>query len=408
MQHHADIVIVGAGLVGSALSCALAQADPSLTIVVIEAKPELPSYSGDQFDPRVVALSPASIRWLESLEVWPAVLAARACPYFAMQVWDGEGNGSVAFHCDQVHRDYLGYIVENSTVVGALRQRMQRLAAISLWAPCQLESVQWPAGHGQPVIVSVSDGRQIHCPLVVGADGAHSILRQWAQLPTRQWRYGQSAIITTVQTELGHQNTAWQRFTHQGPLAFLPLTSQSEQGRAGHFSSIVWSLDEAQAQARMALSEAEFRAALTAALERRLGEVMAADTRHCVPLQQMHARSYIRPGLALVGDAAHTLHPLAGQGVNLGLYDARALQAEITRARDRGFSHGHQSVLNRYQRQRKTHNLAAMVAMEGFKRAFGSSNPIMLALRNRGLSGVQKTDFLKRWFVDVAVGEQGL
>lgn len=408
MQHNADIVIVGAGLVGSALSCALAQADSGLNIVVIEAKPELPNYSGDRFDPRVVALSPASIRWLDELNIWPKVLASRACPYYAMEVWDGEGNGSVGFHCDQVHRDYLGYIVENSVVVGALRQRMQQLTNVQLWAPCQLESVRWPSADGQPVVLSTEDDRCIHAPLIVGADGAQSILRQWAQLPTRAWRYGQSAIITTVQTEFGHQHTAWQRFTHQGPLAFLPLISQSPEGQAGHFSSIVWSLDEAQAQDRMALPEPEFLLALESALERRLGKVLAADARYCVPLQQMHARNYIRPGLALVGDAAHTLHPLAGQGVNLGLYDARALQREVIRARERGFCHGHQSVLNRYQRQRKTHNLAAMMAMEGFKRAFGTSNPIVLALRNRGLAGVQKLDGLKRWFVDVAVGEQGL
>lgn len=399
-KHCADVVIVGAGLVGSALAASIAQQAPNLQVLLLEAKARAPQWHNDKFDPRVVALAGASVEMLHSLGVWTRITAQRACPYRAMEVWDGEGNGRIHFDCSEVHRQQLGFIVENSAALVALRQTLAELPNVQILPATTLTAWQQVAERNH---LQTSDGRDIIAPLLIGADGAHSQLRQWAGLQTREWDYGHHAIITTVKTEKAHDYVARQRFSHEGPLALLPLCEQDDSQPA-HHSSIVWSLKPEFAEQMMALDDAQFCQQLGRTFEHRLGDVLEADQRFSVPLRQRHVNDYGRAGFALVGDAAHTIHPLAGQGVNLGLYDARALAAEVARAAKRAVPLHHASVVQRYQRARKMHNLMAMSSMEGFKRLFGAQGKAVFLARNRGMSAIDHMPWLKRQLITIAAG----
>lgn len=398
-KQKADVVIVGAGIVGSALAVAIAQKAPALQVLLLEANAQPPEWKSETFDSRVVALSEASILLLEDLNVWPDIVAQRACPYLGMEVWDGEGNGRIHFDCTEVHREQLGFIVENSVALVALRHRIGQLTNIQLLSPVTL--TDWRQAE-QVNVLRTAENHEIEAPLVIGADGAHSLLRQWAGLQTREWDYDHHAIVTTVTTERAHGYVARQRFSHDGPLALLPL-SRSVMAPAFH-SSIVWSLKPEVAEQVMSLDDQAFCAKLGNTFERRLGEVTSTDKRVCLPLRQRHATHYGHAGFALVGDAAHTIHPLAGQGVNLGLYDAKALAAEVTRAHWRGVPLQHASLVKRYQRERKVHNLLAMSSMEGFKRLFGAQDTLSLLARNRGMTFVDQLPWLKRQLMQIAAG----
>ena len=248
--------------------------------------------------------------------------------------------------------------------------------------------------------MQLSNGNEITAALLIAADGAHSKVRELAEFSTREWDYGQQAIITTVRTEQPHEFTAWQRFMHSGPLAFLPLQQQGD----AHRCSIVWSAEDALATELMALDDDTFCARLTAAFEARLGKVIHCDKRYAIPLRQRHATTYIQPGIALVGDAAHNIHPLAGQGVNLGLLDVIALAQEIERALLRGIPLADYSILRRYQRQRLAGNLGMMSAMEGFKRLFGNRSLAVNWLRNTGMRQLNSVTAIKKIIINTALG----
>lgn len=397
-----DVVIVGAGLVGASLACAIAQTNraQSLRIAVVEADGEEQRFSGDQFDPRVVALTHASENLLKKIGCWDGIVRERACAYREMKVWDGEGTAAIEFDCAEVQQNHLGHIVENSVIVNHLRQRMAQLANITLIQPASVEALM-PATDGQSLTrVSLGDGRVLYAQVLVAADGARSRVRELAGFTTREWDYGQQAIITTVRTERPHQFTAWQRFMQTGPLAFLPLQHLG----GAHQCSIVWSADDELAQALMALDDADFCARLTQAFEARLGQVLGCDKRYAIPLRQRHATHYIQRGIALVGDAAHSIHPLAGQGVNLGLLDVTALADEIERALLRRIPLGDESILRRYQRQRLAGNLGMMSAMEAFKHLFGSQSLAVNWLRNTGMRQLNSIPAVKKIIINAALG----
>ena len=397
-----DIVIAGGGIVGSTLACALG-VDSSIggrRIALLEANKKLPSFSGDSFDPRVVALSTESKKILDNIDIWPRVINQRACPYYRMHVWDAEGTGEMHFDCDDLHEDSLGHIVENSVLLKSLREKIEQLNAIEFYGDLAVESVQLNSGANDLTKVVLADGTELTTCLLIAADGSNSTLRTLLNMSVREWDYDQQAIITTVKTEKGHNFTAWQRFTQDGPLAFLPLTDDGSDS----YCSIVWSADTALAQELMQLETPQFCARLGRDFEYRLGRVLDADRRYAIKLVQRHAKSYIQPGVALVGDAAHTVHPLAGQGVNLGLYDVQVLAEEIIRACVRDVPLADFSILRRYERRRKTHNLLAMGAMEGFKRLFGADDPAIRWLRNTGMRFCNEQGWIKKRLARMASG----
>jgi 2-polyprenylphenol 6-hydroxylase len=395
----ADLIIVGAGMVGSAL--ALALQEQGLEILLVDGGPlsVKPFDAHASFEPRVSALSVASQRILDRLGVWDGIAARRACPYGEMQVWDGSGTGQIHFSAASVHAEALGHIVENRVVQDALLERLHD-SPIGLLPGARLEQLR---RSGDGWLLTLSDGRELRAPLLVAADGANSAVRRLAGCATREWDYLHHAIVTSVRCSKPHQATAWQRFTDDGPLAFLPLA-----GPAGeHWCSIVWSVTPGEAERLMALNEADFRRALGFAFEHRLGEVLHADPRLCIPLRQRHAKRYVEEGLVLVGDAAHSIHPLAGQGVNLGFLDVAVLAEVLLHAAQRGERLSDVKVLSRYERRRMPHNLAMMAAMEGFERLFQADPLAVRWLRNAGLNWVDDLPEAKALFVRQALGLAG-
>jgi len=406
-----DVIIVGAGLVGSAMACTLAadKAGENLRIAVVEAGAEVGIFSGENFDPRVVALTHASQTLLDSVGAWSLIQDQRACPYTDMDVWDAEGTGSIHFDCHEVQQHSLGHIVENSVVTRALLARLAAYPQITLMRPARV-SVLYRDDTNKTQSVILEDGRKLSASILLAADGANSKVRELANMPTREWNYGHDAIVTTVRTERPHKYTAWQRFLSSGPLAFLPLQIQSGgDDSAGlelndRYSSIVWSLESDRVPALMALSDDEFMQALSTAFEFRLGEMESVAQRFSFPLRQRHAIDYVQDGIALLGDAAHTIHPLAGQGVNLGFLDVCAMRDEILRAQNRQLPLSDLSILKRYQRRRKSHNLSMMAMMEGFKRLFAADNLPTRWLRNEGLRRLDTVPALKNVVVKQAMG----
>lgn len=399
-----DVLVVGGGMTGSALALGLSQ--QGWRVALIEAAElgplqEAPAAatSVDDFEPRVSAISAASQRLLTELGVWSKVAAYRHCPYGGMMVWDAEGTGRIHFDAREMGVTELGAIIENRLLVRALFLAL---------ADSSVEVISGVAVTGMMTLeqgreIALADGRRISADLVIAADGAQSRLRQWAGLPTREWDYDQQAIVCTVQTAQSHQGTAWQRFSLTGPLAFLPLRSD-DSGDAGHFCSIVWSQDTDEARRLMALSDADFLAELEGAIERQLGTVLAVSRRWVFPLRQRHAKEYVADSFALIGDAAHTIHPLAGQGVNLGYADVRALLDELGRAHKAGLSANDPLLLARYQRRRKGENLAMMAAMEGFKQLFSRDELPLRWIRNAGMRWLDRAAPLKHRIAAQAMG----
>jgi len=398
---HFDIVIIGAGIAGSSLAAALS--GKGLSIALVEAQPlvspDLPAGCDlAQFDPRVSALTPRSRKLLERLDAWEAIAAYRQCPYRHMTVWDAEGTGQVEFDASEVNAPALGHIVENRAIVSALLERVSGAADIALLSPVRLATCSRLDSGG--VCVGLEGGDALEADLLVAADGALSRVRGMMDFQTREWDYGHRAIVATVQVEEAHQDTAWQRFLPSGPLALLPLPGEDDR----HYCSIVWSLQEGLVDDLLALDDVPFCAELEQAFERRLGRVLGVSRRFAFPLRQRHAVDYVQPGVALVADAAHTIHPLAGQGINLGLQDVAVLAEEILSGQTRGANPGQLELLRRYQRRRKGENLLMMAAMDGFKKLFEQQALPLRWLRNVGMRGVDQLPPVKQQLMRHAMG----
>ena len=399
-----DMAIIGSGIAGSALACALK--DSGLSIVLIEAgqfSAQAATFEShiNGFDPRVSALSLASERFLTQLGVWQGISSQRVQRYEQMFVWDGEGTADIDFQAQDVHQTHLGHIVENRLIVQALLDALQ-MSSVKLLDQSPLAHISAITDGDYQHVIELGGERplRLKTKLIVGADGANSFVRKHFNLATREWDYGHNGVVCTIQTEQPHANTAWQRFMDTGPLALLPLMGESQQ----HFSSIVWSADTARAEQLMALDDASFKAELTQYSEYKLGKILDVSQRFSFPLRQRHAVNYIDDGVALVADAAHTIHPLAGQGINLGLQDVKVLADELLRALNMQHGIADKRVLSRYQRRRKPENLLMMSLMEGFKRLFAQKNIGVMWLRNRGMAAVNKLGPLKRELMKQAVG----
>lgn len=396
-ERHVDIAIVGAGVVG--LATALSIAPTGLQIALFEAQPKpsaLPRGTAlNEWDRRVTALTPQSIRFLQSLCAWPLIEETkRYGVYTDMLVWDSEGTGYIHFTAADLSIESLGTIVESSLTTQALISAAEAAPNLSINWGTRLESMDIEA---ECVRFTTSSGDAVIADMTIGADGGRSKSRELAGMRTREWRYGQNAIVATVRVEPHHSRTCWQAFLPSGPLALLPLSNDD-------MCSIVWSLDDALSHQWIQADHNQFIAGLNRALSGRGPQVVEASTRQMFPLVQCHAVDYSRGRFVLVGDAAHSIHPLAGQGINLGLSDAYTLGSEILRAHRYGAECSSLRVLSRYERQRKGDNLSMMAAMQGFKWGFGSKNPAVRILRNVGLNSVDALPMLKRWFAQQAVG----
>ena len=386
-----DIVIVGGGMVGATLACALG--DTELRVILLEAGNghyELPEQG---YELRVSAITRASQRIFETLGVWPGIVARRVSPYRDMHVWDATGPGVIHFDSAELGEATLGHIIENNVVTAALYERLNAFKNVTVITDATTASISIEA---EKASLELIDGTLIETALVIGADGARSGVRQRFDISVRGWDYDHTAIVTYVKTEQAHRETAWQRFLPSGPLAFLPLPD--------NYCSIVWSTQPQQAKELLAMSETEFCTALAQAFDHTLGEVLSCGPRGAFPLRFFVANEYVKPRLALVGDAAHTIHPLAGQGVNLGLADVASLAEVLIDAHRQGKDIGSLPVLRRYERWRKADSMSLFVAMDGLKRLFGSEHTAVRWLRNFGLSLTDKLTPLKNHLVRSAMG----
>jgi 2-octaprenylphenol hydroxylase len=401
---HCDVLIIGGGMAG--LSQALALSGLGLRITLLDNQGPPPAVAALQqsmtepaFSDRVSALTPATRRFFETLGVWDALAGLRVCPYRHMQVWDADGSGHIHFAADDLHLDCLGYLVENPLVNAVLAAEAAHRDDLHLQYRTQASRIERQPDGWQ---LWLEDGQSFRCSLLIGADGGSSRIRELAGFRTRAWSYGQRALVCTVRSKQPHAFTAWQRFLPTGPVACLPLALPGAP--AQHYCSIVWSCDEALAAELEALAPEAFALRLAAALEHRLGAMTVLGTPVAFPLQQRHATDYVQEGIALVGDAAHTIHPLAGQGINLGFADVQSLAGVIRRAVTRGEAIGSLQVLSRYPRERKPANLGMMLGMEGFKRAFGSDALFVRYLRNQGLNLADRLGPLKQRLMRQAMG----
>ncbi|MDF1643401.1 MAG: UbiH/UbiF/VisC/COQ6 family ubiquinone biosynthesis hydroxylase [Pseudomonadales bacterium] len=396
-QNQYDIIVVGAGMVGltGALACVSEGSSEALKIAVIESQSTPPQWRPDKFDNRVSALTEASRQILSHLGAWDEIEQTRISPYQNMHVWDADGVGKVNFCAADIQQPVLGHIVENNLIVSALTHQAQQHPQIELLYGSGVAELS-PFKNNIRTL-ELESGQLLSASLVIAADGALSTVRTLAEIELKEKPYHHNAIVTTVKTEKEHGLTAWQRFDETGPLAFLPLSKEQEGSnqRDNHYSSIVWSVTPEKSAELMALDEAQFRLALGAAIEFRIGEVLEAEPRFHFPLIQRHAQQYVLPGLALIGDAAHTIHPLAGQGVNLGFLDAAVLAEELQRAIAAEVCPGNLDILKRYQRRRRGNNRMMIYSMMGFKKLFEQPALPVRWARNRGMDLFDKTSWLK-------------
>lgn len=385
-----DVAVVGGGMVGAATALALARA--GLGVALLEARSPAPWNADDEVDLRVVGLAPSSLALLDELGVWRSIHAARAGLYRHMHVWDAESGASIDFDATSDGRDALGYIVENNLVQWTLWQALED-AGVQRLCPAEVTGFETREDRIQ---LQLADGETLSAALLVAADGAGSPLRQLAGIRTRGRDYAQRGVVAHVGTERPHQDTAWQRFLSTGPVALLPLAD----GR----SSLVWSLPEAEAQRVLALDDQAFCNELGVASDFRLGRITTTTPRAAFPLKLQLAERYQTERLVLLGDAAHAVHPLAGQGVNLGLRDVVELREVLLAARRAGTDIGAAHVLRRYARRRRSADTLDALGFDALARIYAWQSPPLVAARGLGVRLLDRLAPVKRRLSEHAAG----
>ncbi len=390
-----DIIIIGAGMVG--LTAALALCESQLRIAIVDKHRPMALSKVEHLEQRVSAIAPASLNIFNSLHAWHEMKSLRVSPYREMFVWEANNSGNIHFDSADVGAATLGYIIENNVIQSALLSQLDKYSVVNWLCPEAIRDVQLL---DKIALITLETGRQLSCKLLIGADGAVSTVRDLVGIKTTEWEYEHTSLVATVQTEHVHKETAWQIFLPTGPLAFLPLANK-------HHCSIVWSTNPDQAKNLQEVDPAEFEQQLTAAFENKLGKIKLLNERHLFPLKMRHAKQYTLNRLALIGDAAHSIHPLAGQGVNLGILDAACLAEIIVAAKMKNRDFGAHYNLRRYERWRKGGNLTMISAVELFKRLFGIQMPPIKWLRNSGLKMMDKSTLIKSCIMQQAMGLKG-
>jgi 2-octaprenyl-6-methoxyphenol hydroxylase len=398
----AEVIIAGGGMVGLSLGLALASA--GLEVVVVDR--EDPANLQDAtHDGRGSAIAFGSQQVLESLGVWQK-LADKAAPIRDIRVTDGQVGRPVPplflhYDSEMLGLGPLGFIVENTWLRRALHARSAEVAELRLLAPAEIATIDRAAG---AVTVSLKDGREIRAALLVGAEGRRSPSREDAGIGVTAWDYDQSGIVCTIGHELPHEDVAHEHFLPSGPFAVLPLTDDAD---GTHRSSIVWTEMRDLAPRMMALDDAAFSAEIMRRFGDSLGEIRVLGRRWCYPLSLQHAERYSDRRLALIGDAAHGIHPIAGQGLNLGIRDVAALAECIVDARRLGLDIGGPQVLARYERWRRFDNMMLIAVTDGLNRLFSNDLPPLRLVRDLGLAAVNRIDPLRRLFMRHAMGIVG-
>jgi 2-octaprenylphenol hydroxylase len=393
-----EVVVVGGGMTGLTLAALLARgiSADALKLTVVDAAPRPRFDPGEDVALRVSAVAAGSVDILDTIGAWDAIVSTRACPYEHMRVWDGaddpDGPSTIRFDADEFAVAQLGFIVENVLIQDALLRVLDR-SDVNLRFDSPIQAIEHT---GKTCRVQLEDGRELDADLLVGADGARSFVRESAGIAMMRRPYAQTAFVTHLRPEIPHGATARQRFLDDGPLGMLPL----EDGRI----SVVWSTTPEIARHAMDAGDDELGAMLTDASDDVLGVLATAGPRGTFPLCAQHARNYVLPRLALIGDAAHAVHPLAGQGANLGLADASALSAVIKEAIKKGEHPGDKPVLRRYERARKGANATMLHLMTGLNQLFAAGSPTIGELRRAGMRLFNVSGPLRERAVRVALG----
>lgn len=387
-----DLVIVGGGIVGLTLACALQ--DSGLKIALIEAKVESAAVARGQ----AYHINLLSSRIFQGLGVWEQMQPS-VNPIEQIHLSDANYPGIVRFFLQDLKTNALGYVAEHRVVLEALQNRLQHCSHVTYWCPVEVVATEFQPDGVELELNQAGTAKRIRSRLLVAADGARSPIRQRAGISTYGWQYWQSCVVAFIQPEKSHHNIAYERFQADGPFAILPLP--------GNLCRIVWTAPKAEAEAILALSENEFLAQLKQRYGNQMGNLSLVGQRYLFPVQLMQSRPYVQPRLALMGDAAHCCHPVGGQGVNLGIRDAAALTQVLTTAHQQGKDIGDLAVLHRYGRWRSRENLTILGFTDFLNRTFSNTFLPLVVLRRLGLWGLQNIRPLKLTALKLMTGLSG-
>lgn len=390
-----DIIIAGGGMTG--LSVALSLANTHWNICILEKSEKPPVFDEKNYAHRVSALNATSINLLKQLGAWETMTTLRTSPYFAMEVWDGEGIGKIEFDANEAGLDNLGYIIENDVTVLGLLSQLEKHSNIELKTGVWLEQIQVSKGGKRHL--TLNNGEELSATLLVGCDGANSFVRENSNIDMLTWDYGHTGIVASLESEKPHSHIARQKFSSNSILAFLPLAQEN-------LSSIVFSMPHAKAQEVLQMQDADFCQFVENSFEHKLGKIQNTSARYAFAFTQRTVKQYVETGMALVGDAAHTIHPLAGQGVNQGFLDVIVLADVLLKAAEKGENIGDIRVLKSYEHRRKPDNLLMMASMETFKRVFNNDSLLLKWARNKALDFTNSKTMLKNLVVGQAAGEE--
>ena len=387
------VTIIGGGMVGLLLAALLANA--GINVAIVEVKKPLLRWNKDNLDSRVSLINAVSRRLLKKVNCWQDIRKSAYSPLAKLDVWDSTGGAEIIFDSADIGASALGAVVENREIVRTLWQILQENPLVELICPAQPRNL---SRFDEFIDLELDNQKKIRTSLLVGADGAYSWLRGQMNVGMQERSYEQSAIVAVVKTDNPHEQTGWQAFLPGAVLALLPLANP-------HHCAIVWSVSQEKATQLIAMDEEVFNTEINNSFGLRLGEIHRITQPKSIPLIMRHAKRYLDSRMVLVGDALHTIHPLAGQGVNLGFMDAACLAQCIIDANRKKRDVGSFRVLRCYERWRKGDNLIMLLAMRFFKECFSTKSPLIVHVRNMGLTVTNRLSFIKNYFMKIAMGE---